>query len=986
MFSSFQQRFPLQDLKQWVPMLELFPLDPEALSAGPPDAEILLETFLPGSVYGLYQKGEMFPKPFWTLPPRKVFQTLPISTSLPLESISVPKVVVSSSDSELPIPAPRAIVAAEIPRVQTPLTSEIPAIRKKISTPSFNTRPSTPTRPGTPTCSSTPTRPSTPVDVRSSLPHSNSSSFSTLKKSPSVRDFLGTAANFAKETKPKPATQKDVAISTPVQVPAPTPVPAPTSVPTSAPAMASLPLERSVVSIEPLGDGPIVVRETKKQEMQKEHMALVQYYSPVIQVPRPDSAQYRTLDTQNTCRNETSYKSPEQSSPSLSKGLSSNVHSPKEEFGAVPMDPQYQALITRYLKKLQIEAVKVHSQFSPAPPTNNSPVLQQCSLIRFDRAFNRFDIPNSYFPEIHIESRHRDYVHHFIKKSVFKTAAAGSSRSIREVMQELRKDSIFLNTIEPGAILQALDDAVVARLRQSLSTQNNSITRFGDASARMDDLRRFLESLTKDNGQCVEFEHWIEEVPVDSEQTLPIKFTVDFANGTPAIRGTLSGPNVLKDSVRRRIKAFKPRPSQDSEFAFDTTVTTHGTPLKRTFGNKGSSTELRLYKRSRNGSSDDVSLQRPKSMFTKSRNTSSENISYIQRPKHLSIITTSSNEKMRAISNSSVRDLILSPINTSSTQIDVQISEAIFIESAPDSPSSTAGSMERWEQSSTLSRFSMGSSQTGITIPPSGPSVCLVSGRTSRKQTTEEERSARATQSFRSQSVRSLRSLRREPTSESRKEDDTQSLYSSSSPAPAFDINHFLRPKKCRSISEISLDNPKEYHAESLKRSFSSTSSLSKFAPATSRLPTVLSPVETEMPQILISDESGPMESSDLLDMVTQIVEPEDLPLAITVPMILEEPMRADSGFPSSDGKKSAHGLLKEVAGVGEDAKKLPQGTRKTTFIKDIKITAVKDTKDESKPVEERGTKKNKLFGRLKDRVKGLKKKVSGAMRSGKEN
>lgn len=62
--------------------------------------------------------------------------------------------------------------------------------------------------------------------------------------------------------------------------------------------------------------------------------------------------------------------------------------------------------------------------------------------------------------------------------------------------------------------MQALDDAVVARLRQSLSAQdgNHSITRFGDASARMDDLRRFLESLTMDNGECVEFEHWIEEV------------------------------------------------------------------------------------------------------------------------------------------------------------------------------------------------------------------------------------------------------------------------------------------------------------------------------------------------------------------------------------------------------------------------------------------------------------------------------------------
>lgn len=62
--------------------------------------------------------------------------------------------------------------------------------------------------------------------------------------------------------------------------------------------------------------------------------------------------------------------------------------------------------------------------------------------------------------------------------------------------------------------MQALDDAVVARLRRSLATHdgNSSVTRFGDASARMDDLRRFLESLTKDNGQCVEFEHWIEEV------------------------------------------------------------------------------------------------------------------------------------------------------------------------------------------------------------------------------------------------------------------------------------------------------------------------------------------------------------------------------------------------------------------------------------------------------------------------------------------
>lgn len=67
--------------------------------------------------------------------------------------------------------------------------------------------------------------------------------------------------------------------------------------------------------------------------------------------------------------------------------------------------------------------------------------------------------------------------------------------------------------------MQALDDAVVARLRQSLPGQdgNNSITRFGDASARMDDLRRFLESLTMDNGQCIEFDLWIEKVRQSSK-------------------------------------------------------------------------------------------------------------------------------------------------------------------------------------------------------------------------------------------------------------------------------------------------------------------------------------------------------------------------------------------------------------------------------------------------------------------------------------
>lgn len=348
----------------------------------------------------------MFPRPFWPIPPTKVFRALPV---FPIE----PKIdLVSSFRHELPVAALR--VADDIPvRIQTP-TPEIPVIRNKISTPCF-TRPSAPTRPGTPI-----NRPNTPVDVRSSLPHpqktslSNtlSGSFSSVKKSPSVRDFLGTAANFAKEAKSKSIFQEKTQ-----NVPTP-----------------SVPLEAPTSSNGI--DCPYTVREKQNQEKQK-HMALVQYQSPVICLPLSGPIQSGSPDAPRQGSSYSIAERAQQNSP----GLTAYDNPSKEAFG-ISIDPQYRALVPQYLRRLQMKAAKVQSQFSPATPGINVSTSQQSSLVRFDRKFGNhrsLDCQSGSTPEMYIEPRYRSYVHHFLRKSVWKTAAAGSSRSIKEVMQELRK-------------------------------------------------------------------------------------------------------------------------------------------------------------------------------------------------------------------------------------------------------------------------------------------------------------------------------------------------------------------------------------------------------------------------------------------------------------------------------------------------------------------------------------------------------------------
>lgn len=394
---------------------------------------------------------------------------------------------------------------------------------------------------------------------------------------------------------------------------------------------------------------------------------------------------------------------------------------------------------------------------------------------------------------------------------------------------------------------------------------------------------------------------------------------------------------------------FRPQTSRESEFAFDTPAAVNGIPLKRALGNKNSASSLRLYKRTRNRSSDDVSLQRPGG---------------------LTIITTST-EKLRAIGNSSIRELILSPINNSSTQIDDQISDTLFVEpmadSRPSTPASTAGSVERWERSSTLSSFSMGSlgslgsAQTGLTVPHPGPALSFASGRAAKKYVPEEEEE---------EQVSTVQPLCIVQISESQDENEVQSF-----PVPAY--NRFLTPKKCRSISEITFDNPKEYRAERLKRGFSSTSSLTKLS-VTSCLPTLLSPIESQT----ASDKKKTVRDS--MEVATQIKELEGPFVFGPAPILPAEPRRADSGYSGSEGHRSAQGLLKEIAAVGEDVKRVTQIGHKTTT-NEVKMTASRE-EEEARDVEEKTGKKNKLFGRLKDRVKGLKKKVSGAMKGGKEN
>lgn len=360
----------------------------------------------------------MFPRPPWAIPSAKLFQTLPVFLVLSTESIPLQKIdPISSLGPEVPVTTPQITVSIvnDTPvRAQTP-PPEIPTIRKKISTPCF-TRPSTPSRPGTPI-----TRPSTPVDVRSSLPHPQKSSlsnalsgsFASVKRSPSVRDFLGTAANFAKEAKPKSVPQKK----------------------TRNASTTSISSDRSAPSNETI-DCPYIAREKQKLEKQKQ-MALVQYHSPVIQLPLFGPIQNGTLDAYDASSKEPSYTASKQVQQNF-LGFTSYIKPSKETFG-ISID---RALISQYLERLQKKAAKVQSHFSPAVPNINVSTSQQSSLVRINRAFGKhrsLDSQSGPMPEIYIDPRYRSYVHHFFRKSVWKTAAVGSSRSIKEVMQELRK-------------------------------------------------------------------------------------------------------------------------------------------------------------------------------------------------------------------------------------------------------------------------------------------------------------------------------------------------------------------------------------------------------------------------------------------------------------------------------------------------------------------------------------------------------------------
>lgn len=135
-------------------------------------------------------------------------------------------------------------------------------------------------------------------------------------------------------------------------------------------------------------------------------------------------------------------------------------------------------------------------------------------------------------------------------------------------------------------------------------------------------------------------------------------------------------------------------------------------------------------------------------------------------------------------------------------------------------------------------------------------------------------------------------------------------------------------------------------------------------------------------------EERDVRDPSESLGAITQIEELENPFVFGPAPILPAEPRRADSGYSYGEGLKSAQGLLKEIAAVGEDVKRVTQGSRKATIIKDVKITASKDAEEEVGAAEDKAhsAKKSKLFGRLKDRVKGLKKKVSGAMKGAKEN
>ncbi|CUS07696.1 unnamed protein product [Tuber aestivum] len=291
-------------------------------------------------------------------------------------------------------------------------------------------------------------------------------------------------------------------------------------------------------------------------------------------------------------------------------------------------------------------------------------------------------------------------------------------------------------------------------------------------------------------------------------------------------------------------------------------------------------------------------------------------------------------EKRQAKLNSPGRELILSPINTQCIQITEHlVTEPLLSRSIPDSPVTPRSFTESTARSSTHSVSSTG---TSLTIPYSQASASA-----SRKRLTstawEEEEQLRGRQSRRAQN---------------------ESRYLC---VPGSSL------RRSRSAGAIDLERPNEYSIERThRRSLSTNSMLTKYAPMFQQ-PTVISTLESQ--DLEIEETPSSSGSSSFFEPT----EPENrfissapaLPHAtLPTPEVKLEDTKKDSAQKKGFRRISYLGQSKSHKSV-------------TARVSEPSTTAVvSETED--------ATNKKKKFQKLKNRVKGITKKVSHVIKKEK--
>ncbi|CAZ79956.1 unnamed protein product [Tuber melanosporum] len=290
-------------------------------------------------------------------------------------------------------------------------------------------------------------------------------------------------------------------------------------------------------------------------------------------------------------------------------------------------------------------------------------------------------------------------------------------------------------------------------------------------------------------------------------------------------------------------------------------------------------------------------------------------------------------EQRQAKLNSPGRELILSPINTQCVQVTEHlITEPFLSNSIPDSPVTPTSFTESTARSSTHSVSSAG---TSLTVPYSHASPSASSALLTKKAWEEEQ--LRGRQSARGQN---------------------ESRFPC---APGSGLG------RSRSTGGIDSERPTEYSVElTRRRSLSTNSMLEKYAPMFQQ-PTVTSAPESQNLEIgetpSSSGSSSFVEPTELEDSL--ISSPPTQPQAtLLVPEIKPEDTKKDAAQKKGPRRISYLGQLKShksfTAKVTEPS---------TTVV-------VSETED--------GANKKKKFQKLKNRVKGITRKVSGVMKGEK--